>query len=189
MRAAVFILAASLLAAACNGGALPTPTPFPTPTTVPTATATPTPTLTPTPTPPAGLTPTPTPPAGLTLTLSSADGAVGETVELELVLWMAVGVSGFEVSVRVKDPTIARIADVPLRGLTLVAPKPPAPEVRIRKVDLFGLMDSPHVVLATIEVEMLAAGTTVIAVEVLKIDDNDGAGLYPAVVGGVVTVR
>ena len=125
----------------------------------------------------------------MTLTLSSADGDVGETVELELVLWMADGLSGFEVSVRVEDPTIARIADVPLRGLALVAPEPPAPEVRIMKVDLFGLMDGPHVVLATIEVELLAAGTTTIAVEVLKIDDNDGSGLYPAVVGGIVTVR
>lgn len=125
----------------------------------------------------------------MTLTLSSADGAVGETVELELVLWMADGVSGFEVSVRVEDPAIARIADVPLRGLARLAPEPPAQEVTIMKVDLFGLMDTPHVVLASIEVELLAAGTTVVTVEALHIDDNDGARLYPAVVDGVVMVR
>lgn len=125
----------------------------------------------------------------MTLTLSSADGAVGETVELELVLWMADGVSGFEVSVRVEDPAIARIAGVPLRGLARLAPEPPAQEVTIMKVDLFGLMDTPHVVLASIEVELLAAGTTVVTVEALHIDDNDGARLYPAVVDGVVTVK
>lgn len=125
----------------------------------------------------------------MTLTLSSADGDVGETVELELVLWMADGVSGFEVSVRVEDPMIARIADVPLSGLARLAPEPPAQEVTIMKVDLFDLMDAPHVVLALVEVELLAAGTTVVTVEALHIDDNDGARLYPAVVDGVVTVR
>lgn len=125
----------------------------------------------------------------MTLTLSSADGDVGETVELELVLWMADGLSGFEVSVRVEDPTIARIADVPLRGLARLAPEPPAQEVTIMKVDLFDMMDVPRVVLASIEVELLAAGTTAVTVEALHIDDNDGARLYPAVVGGLVTVR
>ena len=179
MRTLLCLLLASLLASACDGGP-PRPTPSPTPTqAIPTAT--PTPVVLPT--------PIRTPPAGLTLTLSSAEGTVGQTVVLELVLWNAATLAGYDVVVRVEDPAVARIASVPLKGVMELLPEPPGPEVRIRYVDVLQVLTHPTASLTTVEVELLDRGETMVTVEVLRLDDRAGDPLTARVFSGMVIAR
>ena len=168
MRLGIFLAIAVILASACNGAPVrPTP-PVPTPKAAPTA--------------------TPTPPAGLTLELTSGAGTVGETITLELVLWNADSLAGYDVWVRVQNPEVARIATVPIRGLMRVLPDLPGPEVRIVYVDLFGILGHPRDVLTTVEVELLSRGTAQLVVQPLRLDDEDGIGLSASVIHSNVRV-
>jgi hypothetical protein len=114
---------------------------------------------------------------------------VGQTVGLELVLWNAASLAGYDVVVRVEDPTVARIASVPLKGVMELLPEPPGPEVRIRYVDVLQVLTHPLASLTTVEVELLDRGETMVTVEVLRLDDRAGEPLSARVFGGLVIVR
>lgn len=114
---------------------------------------------------------------------------MGQTVVLELVLWNAATLAGYDVVVRVEDPAVARIASVPLKGVMELLPEPPGPEVRIRYVDVLQVLTHPTASLTTVEVELLDRGETMVTVEVLRLDDRAGDPLTARVFSGMVIAR
>ncbi len=177
-----------------GGGGGPAPTPPP----PPPATPTPTPTPPPTPEP----TPTPTPvPAQSELAIQGGQGTVGMTIPLQMSLnAVQVSLSGFFVTVAVEDPAVAQIVAVqfpdyrdPIAGVQLsgLVGSLPAASVGIAAVDLAGALAGPFdtKVLATISVELLAAGSTQVSVVAPpRIDDDAGQLVAVTLTSGALIV-
>ncbi len=170
----------------------PTPTATPTPRPSPTATPSPTPTPRPGPT----QTPTPTPLPGITLAAQGGEVKVGRSVQVPIVLSSAPrGVSGFTIVASLSSPANASIVGVEFPDFGIVEPGEaslvPGPQVRLAAADVEDLVENgaTNVVLATLEVEGLAEGTTEVRLVVERMDDDQGGELDLArVVNGVVRV-
>ena len=75
-------------------------------------------------------------------------------------------------------------------GLNVVGDLPAA-SVDITAVDLLGLLegDIKEARLATVDIELLKAGTSELLVEILSVDDDDGNIIDTRVVSGRLTVN
>ena len=164
-----------------------TPTSTPIPTATATATPTPTPTSTSTPTPGPTSTPTATPTATPTpppiLTVADGAGSVSQTIQVEIELAQVFdGISGFVLDAVVGDPAIASITNVtlPNYGFQFVTGAPGS-SVSMLMADFSEILQGqiPSVVIATLDVQLLAAGSTQITLSVNQLDSDLGIDLIP----------
>ena len=115
------------------------------------------------------------------------------------------GVSGFQLTMRVADPSVATIESVvypdyadpiTLFSFNSAIPLPPAPSTTVTAVDLGQAIEPDSVspdgyVLFTLQIELLSAGTTSVTVSsVGKLNDDSGADIVVAQpIPGSVTVN
>ena len=140
-------------------------------------------------------------PAQSELAIEGGQGPVGTTVQLQMSLTaVQVSLSGFLVTVAVEDPALAQIVAVqfpdysdPITGFELsgLLGGLPAASVGIVAVDLAGALAGPFEtkVLATISVELLAAGSTQVSVVAPpRVDDAAGQLVVVTLKSGVLNV-
>ncbi len=127
-------------------------------------------------------------------------GTVGQILGIDIVLEdMITGVSGFQLPISIQDPGMAQITAVqfpdysdPVTGFELatVTGVLPGSSITITVVDLSGRLQSPlaSTVLATLNVELLGAGSTQIVVsESSRLDDDSGNIITFVTVQGTLT--
>ena len=138
-----------------------------------------------------------TPPAttitGSRMVVADASGSVGQIVAVDISIHNArTGIAGYAIVVSVVDTSIGRIANVrlPEFGLSIIGDLP-AGSVDITAADLPGLLDGDikEARLATLDIEMLKAGTTELLLELRSVDDDDGNVVIPSLVSGVLSVH
>jgi len=122
-----------------------------------------------------------------------ATAPVGGTTQVEIVLFAAKGgLSGFDIVVTVQDPAIAEMvgSELPNFGLTEVVEDSEG-GLRLRAVDLNGLVPvgADRALLATLEVQGTAVGSTAIAIMVRAMDDEAEQPLEPLVEAGLLEVE
>ena len=126
------------------------------------------------------------------LTVQSAQADVGQSVSLAITLSdAATGVSGYDLTVSLADPTVATIASTTLPGFGLVSRQAlSASSVRLRAADLMRLIEigAGQALLATLTVDGLKPGQTAVTVTVTRLDDDGGFPISHVVVAGVVTI-
>ena len=133
-------------------------------------------------------------------------GNVGDIVPMDIVLEnVTTGVSGFQLTVEVADPTVATIENIifpsyddPITGFSFNSAIPPPPTasttVTITAVDLGQAIepeDPIGYVLFTLQIKLLSASTTSVTVlGVGKLNDDPGADIVVAQrIPGSVTVN
>jgi len=131
--------------------------------------------------------------SGSRIEISDTSGSVGQIQSVQITVFDArTGISGYSIAVSVADPTVGQITNVSLPdfGLNVVGDLPAA-SVDITAVDLLGLLegDIKEVRLATVDIELLKAGTSELLVEILSVDDDDGNIIDTRVVSGRLTVN
>ncbi|MCH8868425.1 MAG: hypothetical protein IIC85_01825 [Chloroflexi bacterium] len=171
---------------------LPTSTPTPTPTPLPTSTPLPTPTST----PPPGSTSTPTPIPSPVVSVTSAQGSVGQTVPVDIVLQtVSNGISGFVIELSVQNAVIAQIQSVTLPGYGLVVVTgTPGPTALVIVADANEILQGQitSAVIATVNINLLTAGTSPLTITLSQLDsDSPTEDLLPVtlVVSGSVTAN
>ena len=140
-------------------------------------------------------------PAPSELAIQGGQGTVGLTIPLQMSLTaVQVSLSGFFVAIAVEDPTVARIVAVqfpdysdPITGVQLsgLLGTLPAASVGMAAVDLAGALAGPFdtKVLATISVELLAAGSTQVSVVAPpRVDDEAGQLVTVTLKSGALNV-
>ena len=129
--------------------------------------------------------------------LAIFDGAttVGVSGLLEVRMNLAAtGVAGYIAKATIRDATIARFVDVVFPGdfpLASHVPDPVSgPFVEFRGVDLGALIQSgaAAILLASLSVEGLAVGSTVVDLNVTTLDDDGGFDVERVELAGVLTV-
>ena len=115
---------------------------------------------------------------GTRLEIENISGTVGLNATAEIAMLEATeGLSGFKLEVSVKDPDIARIVGVDLSefGLRDVGPLPDT-VLTMTAVDLSRAFEGPfeRMTVATLDLDLLAAGETEIILQVLLLDDDKG---------------
>ena len=127
------------------------------------------------------------------LVATDIQGTVGDIVPMELVLEnVTTGVSGFQLTVQVADPSVATIESIvfpdyddPITGFSFNSAIPPPPTtsttVKITAVDLGQAIepDSPTgYVLLTLQIKLLSESPTSVTVSsVGKLNDDSGADI------------
>ena len=117
---------------------------------------------------------------------------VGEMISVPIAISNApAGVAGFSIEVSLSNPAIARIVsvDFPEFGLTSQLQFSDS-SVRISAADLFreievGAIDS---VLAVIQIESFAQGSTSVELSIIQMDDDAGDIMEPQIVPGTVNI-
>ena len=117
---------------------------------------------------------------------------MGEMISVPIAISNApAGVAGFSIEVSLSNPAIARIAsvDFPEFGLTSQL-KFSDSSVRISAADIFrkieaGAIDS---VLAVIQLESFAQGSTSVELSIIQMDDDTGDIMEPQIVAGTVNI-
>lgn len=128
-----------------------------------------------------------------TLSVQGATIILGETATLPIVLSDAPkGLAGLDIVVTLSKPGVASIIGAELAefGLTSVD-QISATEVRFRAVDIAGIVGVGAVdaTLVTLTVHGDKKGTTDVLINVLRLDDEDGNPISPAVLTGTVSVK
>ena len=126
------------------------------------------------------------------LTVQSAQADVGQSASLTITLSdAATGLSGYDLTVSLVDPTVATIASTTLPGFGLVSQQAlSASSVRLRAADLMRLIEvgAGQVLLATLTVDGLKPGQTAVTVSVARLDDDSGFLIGHQVVAGSATI-
>lgn len=140
----------------------------------------------------------PTTPPAITVTgsriqVAEGSGNVGQVVPIPIHIYDAkTGIAGYALVVSVADPSIARISNVSLPDFNLtIVSELPADSVDITAVDLPGLLegDIKEALLATLDIELLKAGTSDLLLEIRSVDDDDGNAVKPQLMPGKITVN
>lgn len=116
------------------------------------------------------------------------------TVELRMREVPPAGLAGYTLDATIQDGAIAKItgvafpADFPLG--TIVPDPVDGPTVRASAVDLGAVVNGGDVdvLLATLTLELLAAGTTEVVLDVTTLDDDDGFPINSATLAGSIEV-
>ena len=130
-------------------------------------------------------------------------GNAGEIVPMDVVLEnVTTGVSGFQLTVQVADPSVATIESIdfpsyddPITGFSLnsTIPPPPTESTTVTAVDLGAAIepDSPTgYVLFTLQMKLLSAGATSVTVSgVGNLSDDFGADIVAQRIPGSVSVN
>ena len=127
-----------------------------------------------------------------TLIVGSASADEGQTALVSITLSDATaGLAGFDLLVTLSDPTVANgvSVDFPNFGLTRQTLNSAA-EIRVSAVDLSGLVQSgaTSVLLATVHVLGVKAGTSDVSLQVIRMDDEDGFPMNPQPLSGAVNI-
>ena len=128
-----------------------------------------------------------------TVTAASGSVARGETVSVPIVLSEAPsGLAGYDLTVTLSNPTVARLvgAELPDFGLTsqvFIS----SSEIRLRAADFTHLVEpgATNITLATLRVEGVKKGKTEIAIQITRLDDDDGYPIETQVIDGSLTVQ
>ena len=131
--------------------------------------------------------------AASTLSVQSATIGMSQTVTLPIVLSDAPnGLAGLDIVVTLSKPGVASIIGAELAefGLTSVE-QISATEVRFRAADLAGIVEAGAVnpTLATLTVYGDKRGSTDVLINILRLDDEGGNPINPAVLTGTVSVK
>ena len=136
---------------------------------------------------------TPLPPP--ILSVADGTGSASQTIQVDIELEQIFdGISGFVIDATVADPAIARIESVtlPVYGIELVVGAP-GPSVTIVVADAEGVVDGQVslIVIATLDVQLLSAGSTQITLTVDQLDSDTGQDLIPGAMlnPGTITVN
>ncbi len=126
------------------------------------------------------------------LVASDIQGGVGDIVPMDIVLEnVTTGVSGFQLTMRVDDPSVATIEGIdfpdyadPITGFNFNSPLPPMPPTAstdVTAVDLGQAIepgDPNGYVLFTVQITLLRSGTTSVTVSsVGRLNDDFGADI------------
>ena len=126
------------------------------------------------------------------LAVQSAQTDVGQSASLAISLSdAATGLSGYDLTVSLADPTVASIATTTLPGFGLVSQQAlSASSVRLRAADLTHLIEvgAGQVLLATLTVDGLKPGQTAVTVSVARLEDEGGFPISHQVVAGSMTI-
>ncbi len=126
------------------------------------------------------------------LTVQSAQADAGKSVSLAITLSDAsTGLSGYDLTISLADPTVATIASTTLPGFGLVSQQAlSASSVRLRAADLMHLIElgAGQVLLATLTVDGLKPGQTAVTVSVARLENEGGFPISHQVVAGSVTI-
>ena len=126
------------------------------------------------------------------LTVQSAQADVAQSVSLAITLGdAATGLSGYDLTISLADPTVATISSTTLPGFGLVSQQAlSASSVRLRAADLMHLIDAGagQALLATLTVDGLKPGQTAVTVSVTRLEDESGFPISHQVVAGSVTI-
>ena len=130
--------------------------------------------------------------AGPIITADAVIADAGGTVSVPIRLSDSmIGVAGFDIVVTASDPNVVEItgADFPGFGLTqdLLTS---TTEIRLSAVDLMGVLQAgvTNALLVTVNLDAIVSGEATIAIEVVRLDDEDGFAMNPSTVSGTVTV-
>lgn len=134
-------------------------------------------------------------PAVAVITGANGAGNVGTTIQTSIVMDHALsGLAGYLMDATIADPAVARFTDVifpttfPLNTQT---PDPVSgPTVQLTAVDLGQVINvgDVDILLADLQIEGLAAGTTEVKLVVTKLDDDSGFPVRSIVRSGTITV-
>ncbi len=126
------------------------------------------------------------------LTVQSAQADVGQSASLAITLSdAATGLSGYDLTVSLADPTVATIASTTLPGFGLVSQQAlSASSVRLRAADLMRLIEvgAGEALLATLTVDGLKPGQTAVTVSVARLEDESGFPITHQVEAGSLTI-
>ena len=130
--------------------------------------------------------------AGPIVTADSVVADAGGTVSVPIRLSDSlIGVAGFDIVITASDPDVVEItgADFPPFGLTQQVLST-STEIRVSAVDLMGILEASvtDALLVTVNLNAIVPGSATIAIEVVRLDDEDGFPMNPTTVGGTVTV-
>ena len=130
--------------------------------------------------------------AGPTITADSVVADAGGTFSVPIRLSESlIGVAGFDIVVTASGPDVVEItgAEFPAFGLTqdLLST---TTEIRLSAVDLMGVLEAgaTDALLVTVNLNAIVPGVATIAIEVIRLDDEDGFPMNPTTVSGTVTV-
>ena len=126
------------------------------------------------------------------LTVQSAQADAGQSVSLAITLSdAATGLSGYDLTISLADPTVATIASTTLPGFGLVSQQAlSASSVRLRAADLMHLIEvgAGQVLLATLTVDGMKPGQTAVTISVARLEDEGGFSISHQVAAGSVTI-
>ncbi len=131
--------------------------------------------------------------ASSTIGVQSARVVLGQTAALPVVLSDAPnGLAGMDIVVTMSNPSVASIVagELPAFGLTSVEIISPS-EVRFRAVDVAGIVEAGafDAALATLTVQADKNGSTDVLINILRLDDEGGSPIGPAVLTGAISVK
>lgn len=126
------------------------------------------------------------------LTVVAGEVSAGDLLLVPIVLSHApAGLAGYDVSLSVADPAIARLAGIDFPDFGL-AREVEASEhhIRIAAADLLRVVEAGDAdsTLATVTVEGTGKGATLIQLSIIRMDDDSGDPMTPQVSSGTVTV-
>ena len=136
--------------------------------------------------------------AGPIITADSVVADPGGTASVPIRLSDSfIGVAGFDIVVTASDPDVVEItgAEFPGFGLTQQVLSTSTmlsttTEIRLSAVDLMGILEAGAIdaLLVTIKLNAIASGFATIAIDVIRLDDEDGFPMNPTTVSGTITV-
>ena len=128
--------------------------------------------------------------------MTSAQGSVGQTVPVDIVLQtVSNGISGFVIELSVQNAVIAQILSVTLPGYGLVVVTgTPGPTALVIVADVNEILQGQitSAVIATVNINLLTAGTSPLTITLSQLDsDSPTVDLLPVplVVSGSVTAN
>lgn len=126
------------------------------------------------------------------LIVMAGEVSAGDLLFVPIVLSQApAGLSGYDVSLTVADPSIARFAGIDFPNFGLVREVEASEQhMRIAAADLLRVVEvgDAESTLATVTVEGAAKGATSIELSIIRMDDDNGDPMTPQVYSGTVTV-
>ena len=127
--------------------------------------------------------------------VADGTGSVSQTIQIDIELQQIFdGISGFVIEAVVSDPTVAIINDVifPAYGFQFVTGAPGS-TVSMRVADFNDILDGPFssALIATLDVQLLSAGSAQITLNLDQLDSDSGIDLIPGAVinPGTITVN
>ena len=141
-----------------------------------------------------GITLTPTPMVALSLIPGTATISPGDTTQYTMVMDSApAGLSGFNISVALTDPSVGEIVDLsyPTWAMMPRNSSLPADSVFVQAVDLERLVEvnATNVTLCTLTFRGDTAGTTNLTITPLKVDDDAGGRYAPGTTDAILVVE
>ena len=126
------------------------------------------------------------------LIVMDAEVPAGGLISVPIALSQApAGLAGYDVSLKVEDPSIARLARIDFPEFGLVRQLDASGQhARIVAADLFRLVEvgDTDFTLATVTVEGARRGATSIQLSIIQMDDDSGDPMTPQIYAGTVTV-